>query len=191
MARNRFYNVIEYWNFLSSVAMLLINFEFWNFGSTISTRFWLERVAMFWILYRHAFCRLCKNHIWTDMWIYLGVFDSLVGRCLHGVVGKIMICTHVTWRLVNTCCPTRSAYLDQQLMIPICQSDITLLALCLRILRYKAGSCAFIFEVFLGTQYNLYVRLKKDSYVIEKDLYIRIRRLRLILYDWFFLVVVR
>jgi hypothetical protein len=34
-------------------------------------------------------------------------------------------------------------------MIPICQSDITLLALCLRILRYKAGSCAFIFEVFL------------------------------------------
>jgi hypothetical protein len=122
---NRFYNVIEYWNFLSSVAMLLINFEFWSFGSTISTRFWLERVAMFWILYRHAFCRLCKNHIWTDMWIYLGVFDSLVGRCLHGVVGKIMICTHVTWRLVNTCCPTRSAYLDQQLMIPICQSDIT------------------------------------------------------------------
>jgi hypothetical protein len=28
--------------------------------------------------------------------------------------------------------------------------------------------------------------LKKDSYVIEKDLYVRIRRLRLILYDWFF-----
>jgi hypothetical protein len=28
--------------------------------------------------------------------------------------------------------------------------------------------------------------LKKDSYVIEKKLYVRIRRLRLILYDWFF-----
>jgi DNA polymerase III delta prime subunit len=38
-------------------------------------------------------------------------------------------------------------------------------------------------EVFYGTQYDLYDRLKKDSYVIEKDLYVRIRRLRLILYD--------
>jgi hypothetical protein len=41
-------------------------------------------------------------------------------------------------------------------------------------------------EVFYGTQYDLYDRLKNDSYVIEKDLYVRIRRLRLILYDWFF-----
>jgi hypothetical protein len=44
----------------------------------------------------------------------------------------------------------------------------------------------FIGEVFYGTQYDLHDRLKKDSYVIEKDLYVRIRRLRLILYDWFF-----
>jgi hypothetical protein len=35
-------------------------------------------------------------------------------------------------------------------------------------------------------QYDLYDRLKKDLYVIEKDLYVRIRRLRLILYDGFF-----
>jgi hypothetical protein len=41
-------------------------------------------------------------------------------------------------------------------------------------------------RVFLGTQYDLYDRLKKDSYVIKKDLYVRIQRLRLILYDWFF-----
>jgi hypothetical protein len=37
-------------------------------------------------------------------------------------------------------------------------------------------------EVFYSTQYDLYDRLKKDSYVIEKDLYVRIRWLRLILY---------
>jgi hypothetical protein len=42
-------------------------------------------------------------------------------------------------------------------------------------------------EVFYGTQYDMYDRLKKDSYVIEKDLYVRIRRLRLILYDCFFI----
>jgi hypothetical protein len=41
-------------------------------------------------------------------------------------------------------------------------------------------------EVFYGTQYDLYDRLKMDSYVIEKDIYVRIRQLRLILYDWFF-----
>jgi hypothetical protein len=29
----------------------------------------------------------------------------------------------------------------------------------------------------------MYDQLKKDSYVIEKDLYVRIQRLRLILYD--------
>jgi hypothetical protein len=38
-------------------------------------------------------------------------------------------------------------------------------------------------EVFYGTQYDLYDRLKKDSYEIKKDLYLRIGRLRLILYD--------
>jgi hypothetical protein len=38
-------------------------------------------------------------------------------------------------------------------------------------------------EVFYGTQYDMYDRLKKDSYVIEKDLYVRIWRLRLILYN--------
>jgi hypothetical protein len=36
-------------------------------------------------------------------------------------------------------------------------------------------------EVFYNAQYDVYYRLKKDSYVIE-DLYGRIRRLRLILY---------
>jgi hypothetical protein len=36
-------------------------------------------------------------------------------------------------------------------------------------------------EVFYGTQYDMYDRLKKDSYVIEKDLYVRIRRLSLII----------
>jgi hypothetical protein len=41
-------------------------------------------------------------------------------------------------------------------------------------------------EVFYGTQYGMYDWLKKDSYVMENDLYVRIRRLRLILYDWFF-----
>jgi hypothetical protein len=41
-------------------------------------------------------------------------------------------------------------------------------------------------EVFYSTQCDLYDRLKKDLYVIEKDLYVRIRRLRLILHDWFF-----
>jgi hypothetical protein len=29
----------------------------------------------------------------------------------------------------------------------------------------------------------MYDRLKNDSYIIEKDIYVRIRRLRLILYD--------
>jgi hypothetical protein len=29
-------------------------------------------------------------------------------------------------------------------------------------------------EVFYGTRYDLYDRLKNDSYVIEKDLYVRI-----------------
>jgi hypothetical protein len=39
---------------------------------------------------------------------------------------------------------------------------------------------------FYSPQYDLYDRLKKDSYVIETNLYVRIRRLRLIIYDWFF-----
>jgi hypothetical protein len=43
-----------------------------------------------------------------------------------------------------------------------------------------------IIEFFYGAQYDLYDRLKNGSYVIEKDLYVRIRRLRLFLYDWFF-----
>jgi hypothetical protein len=30
-------------------------------------------------------------------------------------------------------------------------------------------------KVFYGRQYDLYDRLKKDSYVIENDLYVRIR----------------
>jgi hypothetical protein len=41
-------------------------------------------------------------------------------------------------------------------------------------------------EVFYGTQYDMYDRLKNDSYVIEKYLYVMIRQLILILYDWFF-----
>jgi hypothetical protein len=41
-------------------------------------------------------------------------------------------------------------------------------------------------EVFYVTRYNMYDRLKKNSYVIERDLYVRIRWLGLILYDWFF-----
>jgi hypothetical protein len=41
-------------------------------------------------------------------------------------------------------------------------------------------------EVFYGTQYDMYDRLKKDSCVIEKNLYVRIRQLRLIPHDWFF-----
>jgi hypothetical protein len=45
---------------------------------------------------------------------------------------------------------------------------------------------ALVVEVFYGTQYDLYDQLKKDLYAIEKDLYVRIRRSRLILYDWFF-----
>jgi hypothetical protein len=32
----------------------------------------------------------------------------------------------------------------------------------------------FLIEVFYGTQYDLYAPLKKDSYAIEKDLYVRI-----------------
>jgi hypothetical protein len=48
------------------------------------------------------------------------------------------------------------------------------------------SNVVFFKEVFYRTQYDLYDRLKKDSYVIEKDLCVRIRRLRLILYDWFF-----
>jgi hypothetical protein len=39
---------------------------------------------------------------------------------------------------------------------------------------------------FLGTQYDVYDRLKKGSYVIEKDLYVRIWRLRLIYTTGFF-----
>jgi hypothetical protein len=39
---------------------------------------------------------------------------------------------------------------------------------------------------FYGTQYDMYDRLKSDSYVIEKDLYVSIRQMRLILYDCFF-----
>jgi hypothetical protein len=41
----------------------------------------------------------------------------------------------------------------------------------------------FPYEVFYSTQYDLYDRSKKDSYVTKKNLYVRIRRLRLILYD--------
>jgi hypothetical protein len=41
-------------------------------------------------------------------------------------------------------------------------------------------------EVFYSTQYDLYDRLKKDSYVIEKDPMVEINSIRLI-----FLAVVR
>jgi hypothetical protein len=42
-------------------------------------------------------------------------------------------------------------------------------------------------EVFYGTQYHPITPVDEtDSYVIEKDLYVRIRRLRLILYHRFF-----
>jgi hypothetical protein len=41
-------------------------------------------------------------------------------------------------------------------------------------------------EVFYDTQYDPYDQLKKDSYGIEKDPHVKIRRLWLILYDWFF-----
>jgi hypothetical protein len=57
-----------------------------------------------------------------------------------------------------------------------------------RLLRFKLGGMTgkhILMEVFYSTQYDMYDRLKKDSYVIEKDLYVRIRWLRLILYDWF------
>jgi hypothetical protein len=37
-------------------------------------------------------------------------------------------------------------------------------------------------EVFYGTQYHHILPVEKDSYVIYKDLCVRIRRLRLILY---------
>jgi hypothetical protein len=40
-------------------------------------------------------------------------------------------------------------------------------------------------EVFYGTQYHLVPPAEKDSYVVEKDLYVRIRRLRFILYHRF------
>jgi hypothetical protein len=38
----------------------------------------------------------------------------------------------------------------------------------------KKDSLRIKIEVFYGTQYDLYGRLKKNSYVIEKDLYVRI-----------------
>jgi hypothetical protein len=41
-------------------------------------------------------------------------------------------------------------------------------------------------RVFYGTQYDVYYLFKKDSYVIENDLDVSIRRLRLILYCRFF-----
>jgi hypothetical protein len=41
-------------------------------------------------------------------------------------------------------------------------------------------------EFFYGTQYHTIPPVENDSYVIEKDVYITIRRLRLILYHWFF-----
>jgi hypothetical protein len=47
--------------------------------------------------------------------------------------------------------------------------------------HHCSGNQTITYEVFLSTQYNMYDRLKKDSYVIEKDLYVRIQRLRLIL----------
>jgi hypothetical protein len=39
-----------------------------------------------------------------------------------------------------------------------------------------------IIEVFYDAQYDVYYRLKKDSYVIENDIYVRIWWLRLIIY---------
>jgi hypothetical protein len=36
------------------------------------------------------------------------------------------------------------------------------------------------------TQYHPIPPVEKDSYVIENDIYVRIRWLRLILYHWFF-----
>jgi hypothetical protein len=44
-------------------------------------------------------------------------------------------------------------------------------------------------EVFYGTQYHPVPPVEKDSYVIEKDLYVRIWRLRLICTTSFFSVV--
>jgi hypothetical protein len=38
----------------------------------------------------------------------------------------------------------------------------------------KSHVTRYAIEVFYGTQYDLYDWLKKDSYVIEKDLYVRI-----------------
>jgi hypothetical protein len=52
--------------------------------------------------------------------------------------------------------------------------------------RWTEIKMLFKEEVFYSTQYDMYDRLKKDLYVIEKDQYVRIRRLRLILYNWFF-----
>jgi chromosome segregation ATPase len=48
------------------------------------------------ILLRTAFCRLCRNHSWTDLYMSLGVFDPLVSRCLYGVEDNVMDCIHVT-----------------------------------------------------------------------------------------------
>jgi hypothetical protein len=44
-------------------------------------------------------------------------------------------------------------------------------------------------DVFCGTQYHPVTSVEKDSYVIENDLYVRIRRLRLIMYHRFLCVV--
>jgi hypothetical protein len=41
-------------------------------------------------------------------------------------------------------------------------------------------------EVFYDAQYDMHYWFKKDSDVIENALYVRIRRLRLILKYWFF-----
>jgi hypothetical protein len=38
-------------------------------------------------------------------------------------------------------------------------------------------------NLFYGTQYDLYDQLKKDSYVIKKDSYVRIWRLRLMIFE--------
>jgi hypothetical protein len=40
------------------------------------------------------------------------------------------------------------------------------------IVEQSRGACQ---QAFYGTQYDLYDRLKKNSYVIEKDIYVRIR----------------
>jgi hypothetical protein len=48
---------------------------------------------------------------------------------------------------------------------------------------YTPTSPEILDEVYIyGAQYNVYYILKTDSYVIEKDLYVTIRQLQLILY---------